>query len=129
MKRAQQISSPALTGEGPQQQRADRSAGGGRPPPLAGARPSPVRTGEDLLPTRFADWFASRGWSARPHQPALIERAAQGKSVLLVAPNGGGQTLAGFLPSLIELAALPARRQRELHTIYISPLKALAVDV
>jgi len=49
--------------------------------------------------------------------------------VLLVAPTGGGKTLAGFLPSLIELAALPARRPRELHTLYISPLKALAVDV
>ena len=49
--------------------------------------------------------------------------------MLLVAPTGGGKTLAGFLPSLIELAALPARRPRELHTIYISPLKALAVDV
>ncbi len=49
--------------------------------------------------------------------------------MLLVAPTGGGKTLAGFLPSLIELAALPARRPRELHTLYISPLKALAVDV
>jgi len=81
------------------------------------------------LPQRFAHWFASRGWSARPHQLALIERAALRKSVLLVAPTGGGKTLAGFLPSLIDLADLPARRPRELHTIYISPLKALAVDV
>ena len=82
-----------------------------------------------MLPQRFADWFASRGWSARPHQLALIERAAEGKSVLLVAPTGGGKTLAGFLPSLIDLADLPPRRPRELHTLYISPLKALAVDV
>jgi ATP-dependent Lhr-like helicase len=48
---------------------------------------------------------------------------------LLVAPTGGGKTLAGFLPSLIDLASLPARRPRALHTLYISPLKALAVDV
>ncbi|HEX4861236.1 MAG TPA: DEAD/DEAH box helicase, partial [Rhizomicrobium sp.] len=82
-----------------------------------------------MLPERFRAWFASRGWSARPHQLALIARAVEGKSVLLVAPTGGGKTLAGFLPSLIELAALPARRPRELHTLYISPLKALAVDV
>jgi ATP-dependent Lhr-like helicase len=82
-----------------------------------------------MLPQRFAAWFAARGWSARPHQLALIERAAEGRSVLLVAPTGGGKTLAGFLPSLIELADLPSRRPRELHTLYISPLKALAVDV
>ena len=50
--------------------------------------------------------------------------------MLLVAPTGGGKTLAGFLPSLIELAAQPPRRrQAQLHTLYISPLKALAVDV
>jgi ATP-dependent Lhr-like helicase len=48
--------------------------------------------------------------------------------VLLVAPTGGGKTLAGFLPSLIDLAGKPRRRSR-LHTLYISPLKALAVDV
>ena len=81
------------------------------------------------LPARFADWFASRGWAARPHQLALLARAAAGESVLLVAPTGGGKTLAGFLPSLIALAQLPARRPHALHTLYISPLKALAVDV
>lgn len=82
-----------------------------------------------LLPDRFARWFASRGWGPRPHQLALVEQASRGTSVLLVAPTGGGKTLAGFLPSLIALALLPARRTRVLHTLYISPLKALAVDV
>jgi ATP-dependent helicase Lhr and Lhr-like helicase len=82
-----------------------------------------------VLPDRFARWFAARGWIPRPHQLALVEHAARGASVLLVAPTGGGKTLAGFLPSLIELATLPARRARVLHTLYISPLKALAVDV
>ena len=81
------------------------------------------------LPARFADWFASRSWQARPHQLELIAHAAAGESVLLVAPTGGGKTLAGFLPSLIALAELPARRRAQLHTLYISPLKALAVDV
>ncbi len=81
------------------------------------------------LPARFADWFASRGWQARPHQLELLAHAAAGESVLLVAPTGGGKTLAGFLPSLIALAQLPARRRPALHTLYISPLKALAVDV
>jgi ATP-dependent helicase Lhr and Lhr-like helicase len=49
--------------------------------------------------------------------------------VLLVAPTGGGKTLAGFLPSLIDLAERPKRSRSRLHTLYISPLKALAVDV
>jgi ATP-dependent Lhr-like helicase len=82
-----------------------------------------------LLPDRFVRWFAARGWSPRPHQLELIGHARAGSSVLLVAPTGGGKTLAGFLPSLIELSVLPARRTRVLHTLYISPLKALAVDV
>jgi ATP-dependent Lhr-like helicase len=81
------------------------------------------------LPRAFEDWFQSRGWSARPHQLALVAHAVNGESVLLVAPTGGGKTLAGFLPSLIDLAPLPTRRPHALHTLYISPLKALAVDV
>src|SRR5579864_3842360 len=82
-----------------------------------------------LLPTRFERWFATRGWTPRKHQLALLEHAERGESVLLVAPTGGGKTLAGFLPTLIQLAGQPPRRRARLHTLYISPLKALAVDV
>src|SRR5262252_285145 len=83
-----------------------------------------------MLPPRFAQWFAAKGWTPRAHQLALVEKAGAGESVLLVAPTGGGKTLAGFLPSLIDLAERPKRsRARKLHTPYISPLKALAVDV
>src|SRR5215469_7035858 len=83
-----------------------------------------------MLPAKFEDWFASRGWQPRAHQLALVAHAERGESVLLVAPTGGGKTLAGFLPTLIELAQRPKRaRKRGLHTLYISPLKALAVDV
>ncbi len=129
------------------------------------------------LPEPFAGWFASRGWTPRAHQLELLARARVGRSVLLIAPTGGGKTLAGFLPSLVELSAkspagarggavqrsgargdvdrpLPAapgapavpagaarqtrrlfstgrdvRRPDGLHTLYISPLKALAVDI
>jgi ATP-dependent Lhr-like helicase len=85
---------------------------------------------DTALPPVFANWFAARGWAPRPHQLALIEHAQKGESVLLVAPTGGGKTLAGFLPSLIDLAETPKRaRKAALHTLYISPLKALAVDV
>jgi ATP-dependent Lhr-like helicase len=53
-----------------------------------------------------------------------------GRSALLVAPTGAGKTLAGFLPSLTALADCPpAKTSRGLHTLYISPLKALAVDI
>ena len=83
-----------------------------------------------MLPLRFQDWFASRGWLPRAHQLALVDHASRGECVLLVAPTGGGKTLAGFLPSLIDLAGRPKRSKKyALHTLYISPLKALAVDV
>ncbi len=57
---------------------------------------------------------------------ALLAAARAGRSALLVAPTGGGKTLAGFLPSLIDLAENP---RPGLHTLYVSPLKALAVDI
>ena len=83
-----------------------------------------------LLPPRFQAWFEARGWRPRPHQLEMVEKGRQGRDALLIAPTGGGKTLAGFLPSLIELAERPpANTPRGLHTLYISPLKALAVDV
>ena len=107
-----------------------------------------IRTAPDtasLLPEPFSRWFASRGWSPREHQLELLARARAGRSVLLIAPTGAGKTLAGFLPSLVELSAPPRatptparklvsagrdiRREGGLHTLYISPLKALAVDI
>jgi ATP-dependent Lhr-like helicase len=94
-----------------------------------------------LLPDVFIRWFTGRGWAPRPHQIELLAKARAGRSVLLIAPTGGGKTLAGFLPTLVELhnaAAAPRRlastgrdirRPQGLHTLYISPLKALAVDI
>ena len=79
-----------------------------------------------VLPGHFNDWFARRGWQARSHQVRLAEIAARGDDALLIAPTGGGKTLAGFLPSLIDLAANP---RPGLHTLYVSPLKALTYDI
>jgi ATP-dependent Lhr-like helicase len=145
------------------------------------------RTAADALPEPFARWFAARGWSPRAHQLELLAKARAGRSVLLIAPTGAGKTLAGFLPTLVELSEghttsrrgqrapsplegegwgggyaavksaerLPPSRpprissatvdlplngggeggrmrgegSRGLHTLYISPLKALAVDI
>ena len=100
-----------------------------------------------VLPDMFARWFASRGWIPRMHQLELLAKAQARRSVLLIAPTGGGKTLAGFLPSLVELSGAAAaasatsgkrklisigrdmHREGGLHTLYISPLKALAVDI
>src|SRR5476649_855962 len=108
-------------------------------PAMSDGQSSEAKTSAVRLPKNFHDWFAARGWRPRAHQLALVAHAVRGESVLLVAPTGGGKTLAGFLPSLIDLAdrrssklaaPRPGRaRKRGLHTLYISPLKALAVDV
>ncbi|OKO83300.1 ligase-associated DNA damage response DEXH box helicase [Bradyrhizobium sp. AS23.2] len=99
-----------------------------------------------LLPDRFQAWFAARGWTPRAHQLALLEKAREDRSALLIAPTGAGKTLAGFLPTLVELCSQAAeqdagaktslvstgrtvQRTGGLHTLYISPLKALAVDI
>ncbi len=139
-------------------------------------RPLPEPSAEPtaLLPDHFEKWFASRGWSPREHQLALLAKAREDRSALLIAPTGAGKTLAGFLPTLVELSSTtfsapsPPRaaragggekqgaasgdhassgnpggddrrtfistgrgvqRSRGLHTLYISPLKALAVDI
>jgi ATP-dependent Lhr-like helicase len=80
------------------------------------------------LPARFTAWFEARGWQPRAHQLALLAAAQAGEDALLIAPTGAGKTLAGFLPSLVDLTERP-RNRRGLHTLYVSPLKALAVDV
>lgn len=56
----------------------------------------------------------------------MLDAARAGDSTLLIAPTGAGKTLAGFLPTLAALAAAP---RAGLHTLYVSPLKALAVDI
>ncbi len=94
-----------------------------------GADTDPDTPDVGALPERFAAWFAERGWRPRAHQLALLRHATARKSTLLIAPTGGGKTLAGFLPSLIELVEENRRNGRGIHTLYISPLKALAVDV
>jgi ATP-dependent Lhr-like helicase len=81
---------------------------------------------EGALPAAFATWFAERNWTVRPHQLDILAARQSGRDALLIAPTGGGKTLAGFLPSLIDLAAAP---RNGLHTLYISPLKALAADI
>ncbi|MFM9828843.1 MAG: ligase-associated DNA damage response DEXH box helicase [Sphingomonas sp.] len=81
---------------------------------------------ETTLPEPLKRWFADRDWAPRQHQHAMLAAARSGAHALLVAPTGAGKTLAGFLPTLVELIEQPSDG---LHTLYVSPLKALAVDV
>ncbi|MFN4202504.1 MAG: ligase-associated DNA damage response DEXH box helicase [Tabrizicola sp.] len=77
------------------------------------------------LPPALSTWFAAKGWTLHPHQLDMLARAHD-PATLLIAPTGGGKTLAGFLPTLAELGADPAPG---LHTLYVSPLKALTADI
>lgn len=117
----------------------------------------PLVTLPATLPAIITDWFASRGWAPRRHQLEMLDASHDGQHALLVAATGAGKTLAGFLPTLAELIEdmrSPAKAGAQtisedyvsgagsrpapgntlgsasgLHTLYISPLKALAVDV
>ncbi len=86
-----------------------------------------------LLPRPFQKWFAEKGWQPRAHQLELLSRSTSGENMLLIAPTGAGKTLAGFLPSLTDLTRRgkipPGPAFTGIHTLYISPLKALAVDI
>jgi ATP-dependent Lhr-like helicase len=77
------------------------------------------------LPPLFENWFSTKGWSIHPHQQKMLDRA-DAPSLLLIAPTGGGKTLSGFLPTLIDLAD---GTHEGMHTLYMSPLKALAADI
>ena len=78
------------------------------------------------LPPPLRAWCAARGGQPRRHQLAMLERAGAGRHALLVATTGAGKTLSGFLPTLAELIEHPGDG---LHTLYVSPLKALAIDI
>ena len=86
----------------------------------------------ESLPPEIAAWFAARGWQPRAHQLAMLAADDAGRHALLTADTGAGKTLAGFLPTLAAFA--PSRLAgapppQGLHTLYVSPLKALAADV
>ena len=77
------------------------------------------------LPPEISGWFDARGWDIHPHQREMLALSDQ-PCQLLIAPTGGGKTMAGFLPTLAELSD---GAHQGLHTLYVSPLKALAADI
>jgi ATP-dependent helicase Lhr and Lhr-like helicase len=84
------------------------------------------------MPPEIIAWFAAKDWRVRRHQREMLEASDEGRHALLVADTGAGKTLAGFLPTLADFC--PSRLAGKapaygLHTLYVSPLKALATDV
>ena len=74
------------------------------------------------------NWLKKNNWAIYNHQIETLKLSENSYDVLLVAPTGGGKTLAGFLPSLNDLINNKTKKNK-LHTLYISPLKALTIDV
>lgn len=82
------------------------------------------------VPPVFADWFDKKGWQLRDYQRTMLVEKDKHDCTLLIAPTGAGKTLSGFLPSLVELHELTTSSGFSgLHTLYISPLKALTQDI
>ncbi len=85
-----------------------------------------------LVPPEIEQWFTARSWALRRHQLEMLAAADAGEHALLVADTGAGKTLGGFLKTLADFT--PSRLDggpppEGLHTLYVSPLKALAQDV
>ena len=80
-------------------------------------------------PTRT--WFRAAFAAPTPAQEGAWRAVAAGRNALVVAPTGSGKTLSAFLWSLDKLAREepPADKKSRCRVLYVSPLKALAVDV
>jgi ATP-dependent Lhr-like helicase len=91
--------------------------------------------GDDDSVEQFSEatrtWFQAAFAAPTPAQIGAWEAIAAGRHALVVAPTGSGKTLAAFLWSLDRIAGepRPAEKQKRCRVLYVSPLKALAVDV
>ena len=93
---------------------------------------SPVAPPYKGVPPELTDWFAARDWRLRRHQSDMLRASDARQHALLVADTGAGKTLAGFMPTLADFCPSRldgAKPPEGLHTLYVSPLKALAHDV
>jgi ATP-dependent helicase Lhr and Lhr-like helicase len=76
------------------------------------------------------DWFAGTFAAPTPAQAYAWAAIADGHNTLVIAPTGSGKTLAAFLWAIDNLAGTPRDEHgRGTQVLYVSPLKALAVDV
>src|SRR5262245_36934812 len=109
--------------------RAPRSRARAQPRPAARAPSAAAALGVFHAPTRA--WFERSFPAPTDAQRLAWPALAAGDSTLLLAPTGSGKTLAAFLHSIDRLmfGPAPAEAKDRCRIIYVSPLKALAVDV
>ncbi|MEU5436712.1 ATP-dependent helicase [Streptomyces sp. NPDC020719] len=90
-----------------------------------------ARTALDSFSPATRGWFTGAFTAPTAAQEGAWRAIAEGSDVLVVAPTGSGKTLAAFLAALDRLAAVPppAEAKKRCRVLYVSPLKALAVDV
>ncbi len=90
-----------------------------------------MRDSLEYFSSPVKEWFSSQLGLPTPAQALSWPPIVQGRSTLLLAPTGSGKTLAAFLATLDQLmfAAAPMAEAPSVHTLYISPLKALGADV
>ncbi|MER6796529.1 DEAD/DEAH box helicase, partial [Amycolatopsis mediterranei] len=85
----------------------------------------------DLFSPATRDWFAGAFAAPTAAQEGAWRAAHAGEHALVVAPTGSGKTLSAFLWALDRLSVEPppAEATKRCRILYVSPLKALAVDV
>ena len=110
------------------------SAAPPRAPAADGASTAGAGAGTDPLAGFSAltrEWFTGAFAEPTPAQAGAWSSIAGGENTLVIAPTGSGKTLAAFLWALDRLASSPAPADPKLRcrVLYISPLKALAVDI
>ncbi|WP_371655065.1 MULTISPECIES: ATP-dependent helicase [unclassified Streptomyces] len=90
-----------------------------------------ARTALDSFSPATRGWFTGAFTAPTAAQEGAWQAISEGSDVLVVAPTGSGKTLAAFLAALDALAAAPppAEAKKRCRVLYVSPLKALAVDV
>ncbi|MGA4859590.1 ATP-dependent helicase [Streptomyces koyangensis] len=90
-----------------------------------------ARSALDTFSPATRNWFTGAFSAPTPAQEGAWGAIAEGSDVLVVAPTGSGKTLAAFLSALDTLASTPppAESRKRCRVLYVSPLKALAVDV
>jgi ATP-dependent helicase Lhr and Lhr-like helicase len=92
---------------------------------------SPPRTPLDGFSAPTREWFVGAFAEPTPAQAQAWAAIGQGDNTLVIAPTGSGKTLAAFLWAIDKLATAPVPEdpQRRCRVLYVSPLKALAVDI
>ncbi len=99
---------------------------------FCGVAPIVTAPAQGTIPREITAWFEGRDWRIRSHQHEMFAAAQAGQHAMLVADTGAGKTLAGFIPTLADFcpsAFGDTKPPDTLHTLYVSPLKALAHDV